>query len=228
MPTYNDEKHIASAIQSVVNQSYTDWELLIMDDGSKDNTNQIVNSYNLPNIKYIRSQKNNGPGFSRNALLNSFNSDYACWLDSDDMMSSNRIEKNLFNIKDKDILYSQFVKMNDLDKYSKQPNIINVDLYSKDNFQSLKNNTACATGFFKKTLKKIKFKEDITLGSEDVLWIWELLQNDYKIGYINEPLYFYRQHDNRIGVQKRRPEFMDLKKYEDGKVAEYIENIKKK
>jgi glycosyltransferase involved in cell wall biosynthesis len=59
MPTYNDEKHIASSIQSVLNQTHTEWELLIMNDGSKDNTEIVVTGFNDPRIKYFR-QENKG------------------------------------------------------------------------------------------------------------------------------------------------------------------------
>ncbi len=100
MPTYNDEKHIALAIQSVVNQSYTDWELLIMDDGSKDNTDRIVSGFGDSRIQYFR-QENKGQLVALNNLCAYISGEIVMMLHSDDKLYCNdTLEKNLVYFAD--------------------------------------------------------------------------------------------------------------------------------
>jgi len=100
MPTYNDEKHIASSIQSVLNQSHTDWELLIMNDGSKDNTELAINSFDDSRIKYFW-QENKGQLVALNNLCPYITGDIVLMLHSDDRLYCNdTLEKNLIHFAD--------------------------------------------------------------------------------------------------------------------------------
>ena len=100
MPTYNDEKHIASSIQSVLNQSHTNWELLIMNDGSKDNTELVINSFDDPRIKYFW-QENKGQLVALNNLSPYITGDIVLMLHSDDRLYCNdTLEKNLVHFAD--------------------------------------------------------------------------------------------------------------------------------
>jgi len=65
MPAYNAENYIDTAIRSILNQTLTDWELLIVDDASTDRTYEIARSYRDCRVKVIRNEVNKGPGFSR-------------------------------------------------------------------------------------------------------------------------------------------------------------------
>lgn len=95
MPTYNDENHIASSIQSVINQTYSNWELLIMDDGSKDNTEQVVIALNDSRIHYFR-QENKGQLVALNNLCPHITGDLVLMLHSDDCLYCNdTLEKNM-------------------------------------------------------------------------------------------------------------------------------------
>ena len=110
MPTFNDAKHIASSIQSVVNQSHANWELLIMDDGSKDNTEEVVKSFNDFRISYFR-QENKGQLVALNNLCPHITGDFVLMLHSDDSLySSNSLENNLIHFTDPSVdgLYSNF------------------------------------------------------------------------------------------------------------------------
>ena len=108
MPTYNDEKHIASSIQSVIDQTHSDWELLIMDDGSKDNTENTVKSFNDIRIQYFR-QENKGQLVALNNLCPFITGDIVLMLHSDDSLYCNdTLEKNLSHFSDASVdgLYS--------------------------------------------------------------------------------------------------------------------------
>jgi len=103
MPTYNDEKHITSSIQSVINQTYPNWELLIMDDGSKDNTEQVVTALNDPRIHYFR-QENKGQLVALNNLCPYITGDIVLMLHSDDSLYCNdTLEKNIVHFSNPEI-----------------------------------------------------------------------------------------------------------------------------
>lgn len=85
MPAYNAEKYIEEAIQSVINQSYNCWELLIVNDGSEDHTEEIIQKFTDPRIKYFK-QNNQGVSAARNTALLHMKGSYLCFLDADDVL----------------------------------------------------------------------------------------------------------------------------------------------
>jgi glycosyltransferase involved in cell wall biosynthesis len=100
MPTFNDEKHIALSIQSVANQTHVEWELLIMDDGSVDDTKNIVLGFNDLRIKYFR-QENKGQLVALNNLCQYITGDIVLMLHSDDRLyCKDTLEKNLIHFAD--------------------------------------------------------------------------------------------------------------------------------
>ena len=90
IPTYNRADLIGETIASVLNQSYTDFELIVVDDGSTDNTREVVSSFNAP-ITYSY-QSNQGISPARNNAIKASNSEYIALLDSDDVWVSNKLE----------------------------------------------------------------------------------------------------------------------------------------
>lgn len=89
--TYNRKKYLPEAIESVLIQSFPDWELIIVDDGSADETSVIVSEYasQEPRIKYIQNERNLGISRSRNIALNASSGQYVAVLDSDDAWADN-------------------------------------------------------------------------------------------------------------------------------------------
>lgn len=92
MPTYNRANMIGKAIESVLGQTYTNWEFLIVDDGSTDNTKQVVEAYNDPRIRYIY-QKNAERSAARNNGIDNARGQYICFIDSDDYYLVNHLEE---------------------------------------------------------------------------------------------------------------------------------------
>lgn len=90
IPTYNRRPFLAKAVNSICNQTYTGWELIIIDDGSDDNTNQLVSGYNDPRIRYIY-QPNKGVSKARNEGLKQAVGQYICFLDSDDWWDKDKL-----------------------------------------------------------------------------------------------------------------------------------------
>ena len=94
MPAYNSEKYIAESIESILNQTFKDFEFIIINDGSTDNTANIVREYaaNDPRIKFIDNKKNQGVAKIRNELLNAANGQYLAYQDSDDISLPHRLK----------------------------------------------------------------------------------------------------------------------------------------
>ncbi len=95
IPTYNRSALLPRAIKSVVMQSYQNWELLIVDDGSSDNTAQLVASYKDERIKYLHHVINRGAGAARNTGISSARGEYLTFLDSDDEWLPRKLEIQL-------------------------------------------------------------------------------------------------------------------------------------
>lgn len=96
MPSYNTASYIAESIQSVLAQSYKDWELIIVDDCSSDNTDQIVKPLiSDERIKYIKNEKNSGAAISRNRALQEAKGKWIAFLDSDDLWMPEKLEKQV-------------------------------------------------------------------------------------------------------------------------------------
>ena len=107
MPAYNAATYIDESIISVINQTYENWELLIVDDGSTDDTKKIVSKYLYDNrIKYIY-QKNVGQASARNNGINKTDADYIAFLDSDDTWEREKLAKQLqyFEYNNIDLVY---------------------------------------------------------------------------------------------------------------------------
>lgn len=95
MPSWNTEQFIGESIRSVLNQTYKNWELLIVDDCSSDNTDEIVASFSDPRIKYIKARKNKGAALARNKALRIAKGEWIAFLDSDDLWMPDKLEKQL-------------------------------------------------------------------------------------------------------------------------------------
>lgn len=103
MPAYNVQKFIYESIQSVINQSYKNWELIIIDDGSTDKTSEIINEFQKTNkeIKYIY-QSNRGQAVARNTGILNAKGEWIAFLDSDDVWLQNKLENQLSHVNDLD------------------------------------------------------------------------------------------------------------------------------
>lgn len=108
MPSYNAAKFIAASIQSVIEQTYNNWELLITDDCSKDDTVKIVEQFLEKDnrIKLFSTGKNSGAAVARNISLQNATGKYIAFLDSDDTWISNKLETQIKFMEKKNIAFS--------------------------------------------------------------------------------------------------------------------------
>lgn len=95
MPTYNCAQYIAQSISSVLAQTWTDWELLITDDASSDDTAQVVAQFRDARIRYLQSEQNRGPAAARNRALQCAGGRWVAFLDSDDLWAPQKLERQI-------------------------------------------------------------------------------------------------------------------------------------
>ncbi len=95
-PSYNTAEYIEQTIQSVLNQTYTNWEMIIVDDCSTDNTDEVVKKYlDDERIKYLKNATNSGAAVSRNYALREAKGRWIAFLDSDDLWAPQKLERQI-------------------------------------------------------------------------------------------------------------------------------------
>ena len=101
LPNYNSAKYLSETIDSIINQTFKNWKLIIIDDNSNIETHKILENYtSYPNINIIRLKKNKKAGFCRNLAIRNSKSDYIAFIDSDDIWEKEKLSKQLnFMIK---------------------------------------------------------------------------------------------------------------------------------
>lgn len=107
MPSYNTARFIQDSIESVLTQTHTNWELIIVDDCSKDNTDEIVSQYLQDDrIIYLKNEKNSGAAVSRNRALREAKGRWIAFLDSDDLWEPDKLQKQVAFMKDNGYYFS--------------------------------------------------------------------------------------------------------------------------
>lgn len=122
MPSWNTGEFITESIRSVLNQTYTNWELIIIDDCSSDDTDQIVESINDERIKYLKNEKNCGAALTRNRGLREARGEWIAFLDSDDLWMPEKLEHQIDFMKKNGYSLS-FTEYEKIDEDSKPLNI---------------------------------------------------------------------------------------------------------
>ena len=134
MPSYNHGKFISKSIDSILNQTYTNWELLIIDNNSTDETIDVLKKYKSEkriNVFYVNNE--GSIGYSRNIGLNKAKSDYIAFIDSDDLWSSTKLKECICYLKNYDFIFHD-VKIKFLSNFKKS--IIRLPV-----FYNIENNT---------------------------------------------------------------------------------------
>ena len=121
-PSYNTGGFIGETIESVMNQTYTNWELIIVDDCSTDNTDEVVKKYlKDKRIKYLKNKKNYGAAISRNRAIKEANGEWVAFLDSDDLWNKNKLKKQIEFMKKNNYFFS-YTNYEEIDENAKKIN----------------------------------------------------------------------------------------------------------
>ncbi len=115
MPSWNTGRFIAESIESVRKQTYQNWELIIVDDCSTDNTDEVVGSFHDDRIRYLKNEKNCGAALTRNRAIREARGEWIAFLDSDDLWAPEKLEKQLRFMKENGYVFSyhDYVKIDE-------------------------------------------------------------------------------------------------------------------
>lgn len=119
MPSFNTAEYIGASIQSVLNQTYHNWELLIVDDCSTDNTDAVVAGFTDSRIRYLKNEKNSGAAISRNYALREAKGRWIAFLDSDDLWAPEKLEKQVAFMQTHDYAFS-YTQYEEIDESGKK------------------------------------------------------------------------------------------------------------
>ena len=198
LPVFNEEMLIERCIDSILKQTYKNFELIIVNDGSTDGTLEKIKNYNDNRIK-IYSQKNQGAGQARNKGLEEATGDFICFVDSDDTINKNFLEIMSKLLKERQ---AQIVACS----YSRNTHKI-YELKKQEAFKYLIElpekipMSVCGKLFRKETIKEIYF--DKSNRFEDIKFAIEAFSQSDKAVYIEEKLYNYiRRNESRSSYFK--------------------------
>jgi glycosyltransferase involved in cell wall biosynthesis len=204
MPTFNSAKYIKDAIDSVLNQSFNNFELIIVNDGSTDDTESIVLSYKDKRILYYKNDVNRGLTFTRNRLLKLSNSKYIAFLDSDDIALPNRFliqYTYLENNYDVDLVSGSMIAFQE--NGSEQKNIFkfNLDKNQLPAHLLFYNPISTSTVFIRrKSIYNLSFRDSYPPCEDYDLWSRMLLESKGVI--LHNYFAKYRLHANNISKLK--------------------------
>lgn len=208
---YNEEQYVRQAIDSVLSQSLEDFELIIVNDGSTDDTLNIINSYDDSRIRVI-DQENIGLGASRNRAMADASGEYVAFLDGDDWFSSDALEKAYSEAKSKDCDITIFqikyfdddtgiVSGNDWFDLNSFDESFDDRVFAPDECRDFLFDlsvNACQKLYKSSFLKKshAKFVEGIYF--EDMPFFFEIFLKAQRICIIRKHLYYHRKHSKSI------------------------------
>lgn len=209
LPVFNSQKYIRKAVRSVLNQTFTDFELIIVNDGSTDDTINILNSFSDSRIEII-NQPNMGPGAARNNALEVAKGDYIMFLDSDDWYSDDCLETAYGEITryDADMTFFQMINYNNGEVYEN-------DWFELKTFdESFENRSfspaetpgsifdlsvgVCQKIYNHEFLKRINARFPEGIFFEDMPFFYYVYLKADKISIIKKHLYYRRKHDESI------------------------------
>jgi teichuronic acid biosynthesis glycosyltransferase TuaG len=203
-PLYNSEEFIKDTIDSVLSQTYTNWEMIIVDDCSTDNSVEITSRIidTNPKIRLIKLKKNVGSALSRNSALQVAKGRYIAFLDSDDLWFPDKLEKQLLFMSERKIPISfTSYELIDENGINKMHTIHSVDKLNQIDY--LKNTIiGFSTSMIDTKIVGNDFRmKDIRTRQDTSLWITLLGKGFFAYG-INEVLVKYRTHSRSISANK--------------------------
>ena len=205
IPVYNVEKYLKECLDSIVNQTFRDFEIICINDGSTDSSPEILNKYAQKDNRFIViSQENQGQGVARNRGIEIANGEYIMFLDSDDWLDTNTFElcyKQIKECKNDFVMfgYSNYYEERNLlvpntTKLKPFKGIENKSINLKTLDIPFYNNSFCVTQIYSKEFldkNNIRFSTD--KNGEDILFVSKAIIESSSISIIDKPLYVYRR-----------------------------------
>lgn len=204
-PMYNAQRYILAAINSVLAQTYRNWELLVVDDGSTDRSSSIVEKVARKDarIKLIKQARNAGVALARNAAIRLARGRYIAFLDSDDIWHRQKLEKHIAFMKARKakLSYTAYSKI-DADHAGEVGSQRTLSVPARVAYDELlmSNVIGCSTAIY--DAQRIAKQYMLAVGHEDyILWLSILKKHGVAYG-LNEPLTAYRVRRDSVSGQK--------------------------
>ena len=204
IPTYNHANYLGRALQSVLDQTYTNWEAIIIDNHSTDNTDEIMNKFDHPQITYLKINNNGVIAASRNAGIQAANGEWVAFLDSDDWWTNNKLQKCVDRIDDKvDVIYHDMEFVTDSPRWFRRKNVnswqvknpVLMDLLLRGN--ALVNSSVILRSSLLKQIGGISERVEMIASEDYNTWL-RLAQLTENFIYLPRRLGYYLQHSQSI------------------------------
>lgn len=198
IPIYNAELYLRRCMESVLNQSYTDWQLILVDDGSKDKSYEICKEYaDRDNRIKLIHQQNAGAGAARNSGISAAVGDYIVFIDADDYIDREYFK--LLSEHDEDIVFIDVEAVDTRGKVIRREYMSSFKELSKDDFMRSQMTGKINWGGVRKVVKRhILESYNVRYSShkvgEEALFTYNSVFYSNTIGFIESPVYFYVQH----------------------------------
>lgn len=206
IPTYNHDRYIGACIESVLGQTYRDFEVIVVDDGSTDGTARVVSEYG-DQVRYLHKE-NGGTSSALNAGIEAARGEYLAWLSSDDRYAPTKLAKQIAQLETHPQLRISHTAFHHTDKNGV---ILKTSILTPQEAASisvatlLKGNPVNGSSilFHRSCVERVGTFDESLQGTED--WeMWIRLAGCYQFGYVPEPLLFYRWHDANFTHKRER------------------------
>ncbi len=221
LPNYNSSQFIVKTIKSILEQTYKNWRLIIVDDCSDKKTVTILKKYfKKKNIKIYFLKKNHGAGYCRNYAIAESNSPYIAFIDSDDIWKKNKLEKQLYFMKKNNFSfsYTNYLTFGDRNREIKNP--------LKLNYSSFIKNTSIATSTMmikRNQIRNVRFTD--TKICEDYYFKCKLLKKVKYAYCLNKYLTKYRIRKNSLQSSNIRNMYWIWKINKNYNKLNFLDNI---
>lgn len=204
IPLHNSELYIKDAILSIIKQTYQNFEIIIVNDGSNDRGPEIVHSINDSRIKLFNNEKNEGIVYSRNKAIEYSSGKYIAILDSDDIAISERFEKQVYFLENNPefaMVGSWYETINkngeptgQVIKFEAENSLIRSQLFWGNYFAQ--------SSILIRREVITEFKYNLQLNQAEDYLLWSQISMKYKVANLNSSLIQYRLHDNNISARR--------------------------
>lgn len=199
IPFYNAEEYLADAIHSIFAQTYTNWELILMDDGSTDKSLEIANSVIDPRVKVYSDGKNKKLASRLNEIVQLAKYDIIARMDADDLISPNRLKIQIELLKSNpnlDLISTGVLSITNKLKIIGSRGINRTDICLEDLLNKRVGIVHAAIIARKSWYVRNKYDTTLKIAQDYDLWLRAASKNDFNIKIISTPLYYYREENN--------------------------------
>lgn len=202
VPVYNAERYLQKCVYSVIRQTYQNWELIIVDDGSTDNSPLLIHDFAAKDSRIITiCQKNKGPGIARNKGILNANGDYAVFLDADDYIDPDYFALLVQKAEMYDVVFIDINQVTENGRILNKEFMSRYKMWNKDRILRAQMTGKIPWGGVRKAVSLNFIKDNNIFYSsskigEESLYSFRLLEASNRISFIDsKPVYFYVNHE---------------------------------